>query len=82
MRLGVGAVAKLRGLLKNSSSLKVVRVSDLDFDHAVDFMLAQGDKRWSLTDCTSVVLMRELEVANAFTFDHNFCEAGFRVLPG
>jgi predicted nucleic acid-binding protein len=82
MRLGVGAVAKLRDLVKGSSSLQVVRVSDRDFDHAVDLMLAHEDKRWSLTDCTCFVLMRELEVANAFTFDHNFSEAGFRVLPG
>lgn len=82
MRLGIGAVTKLRDLLQRSSSLQVLRVSDRDFDHAVDLMLAHGDKRWSLTDCTSFVLMRELEVANAFTFDHNFSEAGFRVLPG
>ncbi len=82
MRLGTGAVAKLRDLLKHSSSLQMLRVSDLDFDHAVDLMLAHGDKRWSLTDCTSFVLMRELEVANAFTFNHNFSEAGFRILPG
>jgi predicted nucleic acid-binding protein len=82
MRHGVGPVAKLRDLVGGSSSLQVVRVSDRDFDHAVDLMLAHGDKRWSLTDCTSFVLMRELDVGNAFTFDHNFTEAGFRILPG
>ena len=57
--------------------MQVVRVSDRDFEQAVELMLAHDDKRWSLTDCTSFVLMRELEVANAFTFDRNFTEAGF-----
>jgi uncharacterized protein len=82
MRLGIGAVRALRDLLTRSSSLQIVRVSDQDFEHSLDLMLSHGDKRWSLTDCTSFVLMRELEVPNAFTFDINFTEAGFRVLPG
>jgi predicted nucleic acid-binding protein len=81
MRLGTPVVRSLRGLLRGSSSLEVVRVSEGDFDRALDMMLAHEDKRWGLTDCTSFVLMRELEVRNAFTFDHNFVEAGFRVVP-
>ena len=81
MRLGIEPVKRLRGLLRQSSSVQVVRVSDNDFERSVDLMLAHEDKRWSLTDCTSFVLMQELEVADAFTFDHNFAEAGFRVLP-
>ncbi len=81
MRLGIGSVRTLRDLLAASSNLEMVRVSDRDFDHAVELMLAHADKRWSLTDCTSFVLMRELEIGRAFTFDHNFFEAGFLVLP-
>jgi predicted nucleic acid-binding protein len=81
MRLGIGAVRAMRDLLTSSSSLQVVRVSDRDFEHAVEIMLEHEDKRWSLTDCTSFVLMRELEVESAFSFDRNFAEAGFRVLP-
>jgi len=81
MRLGIRAVRALRDLLNRSTSMQVVRVSDRDFEQAVELMLAHDDKRWSLTDCTSFVLMRELEVANAFTFDRNFTEAGFRALP-
>ncbi|HLM91737.1 MAG TPA: type II toxin-antitoxin system VapC family toxin [Thermoplasmata archaeon] len=81
MRLGIGPVRALRDLLTGSSNLQMVRVSERDFDHAVELMLNQADKRWSLTDCTSFVLMRELEISRAFTFDHNFSEAGFQVLP-
>ena len=82
MRLGIEPVKRLRGLLRQSSSIQVVRVSDTDFERSVDMMLAHEDKRWSLTDCTSFVLMQELEIGDAFTFDHNFAEAGFRVIPG
>ncbi|MCI4353522.1 MAG: type II toxin-antitoxin system VapC family toxin [Thermoplasmata archaeon] len=81
MRLGIGPVRALRDLLTSSSNLQMVRVSERDFDHAVELMLAHADTRWSLTDCTSFVLMRELEIGRAFTFDHNFSEAGFQVLP-
>jgi uncharacterized protein len=81
MRLGMGPVKRLRDLLASSSSLQVIRVSDHDFELALDLMVAHEDKRWSFTDCSSFVLMRELEVANAFTFDRHFAEAGFRALP-
>jgi predicted nucleic acid-binding protein len=81
MRLGVEPVKRLRGLLGQSSSLQLVRVSENEFDRSVDLMIAHEDKRWSLTDCTSFVLMREFEIEDAFTFDHNFAEAGFRTLP-
>jgi predicted nucleic acid-binding protein len=82
MRLGIEPVKRLRDLLHQSSSTQVVRVSENDFERSVDLMIDHEDKRWSLTDCTSFVLMQELEIGDAFTFDHNFSEAGFRVLPG
>ena len=81
MRLGIEPVKRLHALLGQSSSVQVVRVSDNDFERSVDLMIAHGDKRWSLTDCTSFVLMQELEIGDAFTFDRNFAEAGFRVVP-
>lgn len=44
-------------------------------------MLSHADKRWSFTDCSSFVTMREVGLNRAFTLDHNFAEAGFEVLP-
>lgn len=57
-------------------------IYEQDFQRAVDLMISHEDKRWSLTDCITFVLMRELEVRDAFTFDRNFAEAGFRTQPG
>jgi uncharacterized protein len=81
MRLGIEPVRRLRGLFRESRSIQLVRVSDNDFERSVDLMIAHDDKRWSLTDCTSFVLMQELEIGAAFTFDHNFAEAGFQAFP-
>jgi predicted nucleic acid-binding protein len=45
-------------------------------------MVAHEGTRWSLTDCPSVVLMQEVEIADEFIFDQHLAAAGFRVLPG
>ena len=38
------------------------------------------DKEWSLTDCTSFVVMQEEGLTDALTTDHHFEQAGFTVL--
>jgi hypothetical protein len=35
------------------------------------------DKEWSLTDCTSFVVMTHEHMTQAFTSDHHFEQAGF-----
>ncbi len=81
MRLGLGAVADLFGVLERSKFIQLVRVADRDFQESLQLMLQHEDKRWSFTDCTSFVLMRELGVQIAMSFDSNFREAGFECLP-
>jgi predicted nucleic acid-binding protein len=39
------------------------------------------DKDYSLTDCTSFVVMKELKLNHALATDKHFTQAGFRVLP-
>ena len=39
-----------------------------------------SDHRYSFTDCTSFVLMRELKISDVLTTDEHFREAGFDVL--
>lgn len=37
----------------------------------------RSDKDWGLTDCISFVIMAQEQVAQAFTSDHHFEQAGF-----
>ena len=34
------------------------------------------DKGWSFTDCTSKIVMQQLNIASAFAFDHHFKQFG------
>jgi len=59
-------------------TLEVVSVSR--FSLAKTFFRKHADHGYSFTDCTSFVVMRELEITEALTTDHHFAEAGFRPL--
>lgn len=41
---------------------------------------ARGDKSYSLTDCISMVAMRERNIADVLTHDRHFAQEGFTVL--
>ncbi len=39
-----------------------------------------SDKRWSFTDCSSFVIMRERKITDALSHDHHFEQAGYKTL--
>jgi len=43
--------------------------------------MQRPDKRYSLTDCVSFVVMRERGIAEAFAFDRHFEQEGFAREP-
>lgn len=58
----------------------------LDIDEATrqtawQLFASHADQTFSFTDCTSFALMRELDLREAFAFDHHFAAAGFVCLP-
>ncbi len=80
METDAAAAAQLvRGILARPS-VTLVWIGPEHFASALELFEQRTDKRWSFTDCTSFVVMRELGITDAFTFDHNFEEAGFSVL--
>ena len=58
------------------SSLTLLRVESAVFAEAGQVYSHYADKAWSLTDCTSYVIMRRFKIARAFSFDRHFREFG------
>jgi predicted nucleic acid-binding protein len=66
--------------LSKDPDLVVVRADAATFDKAVALFAARPDKEWSLTDCTSFVVMQQQGLSDALTADHHFEQAGFVAL--
>jgi predicted nucleic acid-binding protein len=59
---------------------EIVPVEQGLLDEAVALYEERADKSWSLTDCTSFILMRKRGLDDVLTGDHHFEQAGFRLL--
>jgi uncharacterized protein len=64
-----------------SPAFGLIHVEDGLLSRGWDYFVRHSDKRYSLTDCISFVVMQERSVASALAFDHHFVQAGFQVLP-
>ncbi len=60
--------------------MEVVHLTPQLFRQALAMYKTYQDKAWSLVDCISFVVMREVGVTAALTFDRHFEQAGFQVL--
>jgi predicted nucleic acid-binding protein len=68
------------GLLA-SPSVEFVHVDQALFQASWSYFCERPDKRFSLTDCVSFVLMEQLGIRSALAFDAHFARAGFSTLP-
>jgi predicted nucleic acid-binding protein len=64
-----------------SLSVELVHVDEELFRAAWSYFGRRADKRFSLTDCVSFVLMDRLGIEVGLAFDAHFAQAGFRTLP-
>jgi predicted nucleic acid-binding protein len=62
------------------SETTVVPAEQKWFDLGATLFAARLDKKWSLTDCISFVVMHEMGLTDALTADGHFTQAGFRIL--
>lgn len=79
-RLGIAAVRALQDDIV--PVLSVHWVEPDTHDAGVSALLTSARQRLSLVDCVSFVLMRQLGMRTAFTFDRDFREQGFSCIPG
>lgn len=63
-----------------SRSIFVVPASHSLFAKGVELLRQRPDKGWSLTDCTSFVVMERMRLSEALTADHHFQQAGFKAM--
>jgi uncharacterized protein len=63
-----------------SPNCRLVWVDQALFDRAVKLYSQAADKYWGLVDCASFVVMRDEKIADTFTSDRHFVQAGFRCL--
>jgi predicted nucleic acid-binding protein len=72
----VGLIRHLRA----SQAWEVVSFSQSLLESALDFYGHHRDKQWTLTDCTSFLIMHERGIAEALMGDRHFEQAGFIAL--
>lgn len=72
--------ASLLQTLRSDPLIKIFPATRNTLDQAESLYLSRRDKGWSLTDCTSFILMKRNRINDALTADKHFEQAGFRTL--
>jgi uncharacterized protein len=77
LRLPRSQIVQIVDAIKNSPDIQIVHLN-LELDGAAwDLCKNRIDKSWSLVDCSSFVLMKQLKILEALTTDRHFEQAGF-----
>ena len=66
--------------LRSDPEITIVPPTQDLFDRGVALYAERPDKDWSLTDCISFVVMREMDISEALTGDRHYEQAGFTAL--
>lgn len=81
-RLGHKQAIEFGDRLLSSGSILFYKAKEEDEFRAWEYFKKHSDKKYSYTDCVSFVVMKKLEIKEAFSFDKHFSQAGFKMLPG
>lgn len=80
-RLGHAAARAVGSVMQEPGAVDLVRIRSEDERDAWDLFCRCTDKRYSLTDCTSFVVMQRLQMTTALALDDDFRAEGFLVAP-
>ncbi len=67
--------------LLNSPSVNMIHIDKALFYEGWHYFKNHSDKKYSLTDCISFVIMNKFNIWQALTYDKHFEQAGFEKLP-
>ena len=81
VRLDLAAAEAWWAQLEGSSRLRWEWIGVSRAERAREVFFHHRDKRYSFTDCTSFVVMKELKLKQVLTTDRHFRQMGFEVLP-
>jgi predicted nucleic acid-binding protein len=80
-RISRQQIIKYIDTLKLAPQVEILNIGpDLDADSWA-FLKTYADKKWSLVDASSFVIMKQHGMTEAITTDHHFTQAGFIQLP-
>ncbi len=60
--------------------VKIVTLSSELFQTSLALYESRPDKKWSMTDCSSIMLCQQEKVSDVLTYDIHFVQAGFNAL--
>jgi uncharacterized protein len=63
--------------LQAMNEVEIVSASSELFAKGFELYKSRLDKEWSVVDCSSFVVMKEMSITEAFTQDHHFEQSGF-----
>jgi len=68
---------KLIDGLRSLANLQIVAADTTLLAEGWQVYRSRLDKEWSLTDCTSIIVLQRERIDQVFTSDHHFEQAGF-----
>ena len=71
---------RIADFVRKKAEIHLVEASTDVLKKAWDLYNRRADMFWSLTDCTSFVIMEQMEISEALTPDRHFEQAGFVAL--
>lgn len=77
MKVGHFAAVDFGERIRNSRLVQIIPITSDIEKSAWEIFKHYKDKRFSYTDCTSFVIMKNLNLTEAFTNDHHFEQFGF-----
>ena len=78
--VGRSRFVSLLSELRDDPDSMIVPPTEELFDRGVALYAERPDKDWSLTDCISFAVMRDMSITEALTGDRHFEQAGFTAL--